>query len=230
MEGWIKLHKRIMDHWMWDDPVILKAWLDILLSVNYSEKKILFDGDLVTVETGQIITSVRKLAARWKCSKEKVNKILNLFEKDEMLTVSKTTRRTLLSVVNYGFYQNGSDNLKDTNQDSHKDTAQDTDSPQHKKNKEKKEIKKESSRFAPPSLEDVRAYCSERNNSVDPQRFIDFYESKGWMVGKNKMKDWKAAIRTWEQRDNGKNKKEDDISARQRENYGSHWTDHIFDT
>lgn len=53
-------------------------------------------------------------------------------------------------------------------------------------------------RFAPPTLEDVKEYCMERGNGVDAQRFIDFYEMKGWMVGKNKMKDWKAAVRTWE--------------------------------
>lgn len=59
---------------------------------------------------------------------------------------------------------------------------------------------KREARFAPPSLEDVKAYCSERNNTVDPERFIDFYESKGWYVGRNKMKDWKAAVRSWESR------------------------------
>ena len=53
-------------------------------------------------------------------------------------------------------------------------------------------------RFVPPTLEEVQAYCQERQNGVDPQRFIDHYTSNGWMVGKNKMKDWKASIRTWE--------------------------------
>lgn len=63
-------------------------------------------------------------------------------------------------------------------------------------------------RFKPPTLEEVSAYCTERNNNIDSQRFIDFYESKGWMVGKNKMKDWKAAVRSWESR----NKKEDRLA------------------
>ena len=58
-----------------------------------------------------------------------------------------------------------------------------------------------STRFTPPTLEEVTAYCKERNNNVDPERFIDFYASKGWMVGSNKMKDWKACVRTWEKRD-----------------------------
>lgn len=55
--------------------------------------------------------------------------------------------------------------------------------------------------FTPPTLEEVEAYCRERGNCVNAQRFIDFYTSKGWMVGKTKMKDWKASVRTWEQED-----------------------------
>ena len=57
-------------------------------------------------------------------------------------------------------------------------------------------------RFTPPTLDDVLAYVRERGSDVDPQRFFDFYASKGWMVGKNPMKDWKAAVRTWEKREN----------------------------
>lgn len=53
-------------------------------------------------------------------------------------------------------------------------------------------------RFTPPTVEEVFLYCVERKNTVDPQRFVDFYTSKGWMVGKTKMKDWKAAVRNWE--------------------------------
>ena len=59
-------------------------------------------------------------------------------------------------------------------------------------------------KFIPPTLEQVSDYCLERNNDVDPQRFIDFYSSKGWMVGKTKMVDWKACVRTWEKKSNGK--------------------------
>ena len=60
---------------------------------------------------------------------------------------------------------------------------------------------REKKRFVPPSLDEVTAYCTERHNTVDPEGFIDFYTSNGWKVGKNPMKDWKAAVRSWEQRD-----------------------------
>lgn len=65
-------------------------------------------------------------------------------------------------------------------------------------------VKDSISKFTPPTLEEVSDYCQERNNGVDPQKFIDFYSSKGWMVGKNRMKDWKASVRTWERDDNKK--------------------------
>lgn len=55
--------------------------------------------------------------------------------------------------------------------------------------------------FSPPTVEMVKAYCQERGNRVDHQRFVDFYASKGWKVGNQPMKDWKAAVRTWEQRE-----------------------------
>lgn len=56
------------------------------------------------------------------------------------------------------------------------------------------------SRFTPPSTDEVRAYCKERKNGVDPALFVDFYTARGWRVGKGKMKDWRAAVRTWERR------------------------------
>jgi len=59
-------------------------------------------------------------------------------------------------------------------------------------------IKETHNRFKIPNLEEVENYCKERGNSIDPEQFCDFYESKGWMVGKNKMKSWQASVRYWE--------------------------------
>lgn len=79
-----------------------------------------------------------------------------------------------------------------------------------KENKNKNEIEKEKSkRFTPPTLEEVKAYCLESGHRIDAERFIDYYESNGWMVGRNKMKDWKAAVRNWAKRDDEKPKKEE---------------------
>ena len=69
----------------------------------------------------------------------------------------------------------------------------------------KKEIYKE--RFIKPTIEEIKTYCIERNNNIDAEMFYDFYESKNWYVGKNKMKDWKASVRTWERSRKDKQKK-----------------------
>lgn len=58
--------------------------------------------------------------------------------------------------------------------------------------------KRTRTKFKPPTVEDVADYCRERGNGIDPQRFFDYNEARGWMLGKSKMKDWRAAVRTWE--------------------------------
>lgn len=79
------------------------------------------------------------------------------------------------------------------------------------KDKEKdidtEEENKKRKRFSAPTIDEIKAYCLERKNNVDAQKFIDYYTSNGWMVGKNKMKDWKAAVRTWERNGYGNNNK-----------------------
>ena len=70
---------------------------------------------------------------------------------------------------------------------------------------EKKTRTPSSCRFTPPTVEDVEAYCRERGNGVDAQRFVDFYAASGWARGKTPIRDWKACVRTWERQDNMKN-------------------------
>ena len=79
------------------------------------------------------------------------------------------------------------------------------------KDKDKDKVFKNSSKenkrkvFKIPSEDEVAVYCKERSNSISVKKFIAFYQSKGWMIGKNKMKDWKAAVRSWEQADQNTN-------------------------
>ena len=77
--------------------------------------------------------------------------------------------------------------------------------------KEKDIDSKKRKRFIPPTLEEVKSYCSERKNNVDADKFIDYYESNGWMVGRNKMKDWKAAVRSWERNNYGNSKQQSHV-------------------
>lgn len=73
-----------------------------------------------------------------------------------------------------------------------------------REDKKEKEINKEKEkRFQKPTVSEIKEYCTNRNNNIDAQSFFDFYESKGWKVGTTPMKDWQAAVRTWEKRNGG---------------------------
>ena len=86
--------------------------------------------------------------------------------------------------------QNESNTIKTPNNNNNKEEKEDD-----KENKEK--VKRESRRFTPPARDEVAAYIAEHGYRVDPDRWMAYYESNGWKVGKNPMKDWKAAVRTW---------------------------------
>ena len=88
------------------------------------------------------------------------------------------------------------DNDNDNDNDNENDNDNVKDSPT-----EKKKERGRRAPFTPPTVDEVADYCRERGNNVDPETFVDFYASKGWKVGNNPMKDWRASVRTWEKRD-----------------------------
>lgn len=132
----------------------------------------------------------------------------------------QVTKYSLLHCKIYGSKYSLNDSENDSLNDSQKSvemTAKTTDNKRLKTKTKTKTEKKTTDvvqkNFVPPSVEEVRAYCLSRCNDVDPERFVDFYSAKGWMVGKNKMKDWKACVRTWEQRQKGESHGKRDVAA-----------------
>lgn len=110
--GWISIHRKIQDCWIWqvDKPFDERsAWIDLLLTANHKDVKIPFNGELTLVKRSQLITSVRKLSERWKWNKDKVLKFLKLLESDGMIKRESDKLRTLITIENYTFYQDGSD-------------------------------------------------------------------------------------------------------------------------
>lgn len=210
--GWIKIHRKIQECWIWQEKPFDKgrAWIDLILSAMHSDKKMMIDNEIVVIERGSFMTSVLKLSERWGWSRNKVMRFLDVLENEQMLNTKRTPKGTLVTIVKYEDYQVG-----DTTDDTTVETTlgiphETTDEPQKKNIKNDNNIiynnrAKKSNNFIPPTVEEVQDYCQERKNNVDAQTFVNFYESKGWMVGKNKMKNWKAAVVTWErnQKDSG---------------------------
>ena len=103
--GWIKLHRKLTESWIWEDPEKLRAWIDILLMVNHEDKEIEFNGRMVMVERGTRLTSIEKLAARWGWNRKRVMRFLGLLEQTDMVTTKRTPNGTTIKVRNYGKYQ-----------------------------------------------------------------------------------------------------------------------------
>lgn len=108
-KGYIKLYRDIRDHWIWSsegEPFDkLHAWVDILMMVNHKDREVPFNGRMVIVRKGSRITSLHKLSERWHWSIHKVSDFLNLLEEAGMITQERNSKKTLINVVNYGFYQ-----------------------------------------------------------------------------------------------------------------------------
>lgn len=105
-KGWIAIHRQIQDHWIWQDPEKLRAWLDLLMMANHEGQDISLREGVVHVERGQLVTSIGKLADRWKWSKDRVRRFLALLSDTNMILRVSDTRKTTITIVNYGFYQN----------------------------------------------------------------------------------------------------------------------------
>jgi hypothetical protein len=180
MTGWIKLHRQILE-WEWySDNNCFRVFLHLLLKANHKEKK--FKG--IELKVGSIVTSRDLLARETGLSLQQLRTALNKLISTNEITSVTSSQGTILQIVSYEKYQIATSEI--TNE-------QPTSNQQVTTNKN---VKKEN-KFIIPTFNDVLEYCMQNNLDVDGVKFINFYESKGWMVGKNKMKDWKAAIRTW---------------------------------
>ena len=205
MDGWIKLHRKFLT-WEWyQDANTLRVFLHLILKANHKDGK--WQG--VDVQAGQLLTGRLKLAQELNLSERQIRTSLNRLKSTNEVTIKTTKQYSIITLNNWDAYQQN-DQQSDQQATNKRPTndQQTTTNKNDKKYKNDKNEKKDSSVsfFSPPVINDIRQYCTDRNNSVDAESFHDFYQSKNWMVGKNKMTDWKAAVRTWERKDKENNK------------------------
>jgi hypothetical protein len=179
-QGWIKLHRQILE-WEWySDNNCFRLFLHLLLKANHKEKR--FKG--IELKVGSIVTSRDLLARETGLTSQQIRTALTKLISTNEITSVTSSQGTIIQIVSYEKYQVSTNEI--TNE-------QPTSNQRATTNNNVKNEKK----FIIPTFNDVLEYCMQNNLDVDGVKFINFYESKGWMVGKNKMKDWKAAIRTW---------------------------------
>ena len=199
-KGWVKLHRKLLDN-----PVVCKdsdhiaVWVIMLLSATHTPQQALFGGNPITLQAGQFISGRKAISNASKVEESKVNRIIKFFKKQQLIEQQTSTKNSLFTILNWNEYQ-------DSEQQNEQQVNSNCTTSEHKqecKNERTKEIierEDKPKRFIPPTLEEVKAYCSCNGYNVDCERFVAFYESNGWKVGKNKMKDWKASVRGWHSR------------------------------
>ena len=201
--------------------------ITLMCMANYEEKTVLLSGKAIKLHAGQFVTSLGGIVEKCASdavTPKKVRTALKLFAQLGFLKVETTTTYTLITITNWTSYQQGSEWAPDEAGVGKAETSQGqtVDKPEadqgqtegkawatdnninniknFKKTKTQEGVARAGSveGFVKPDIEEVRAFCAERGSKIDPDRFYDYYESNGWMVGKNKMQSWKASVRHWE--------------------------------
>lgn len=197
MEGWIKLHRKIIEHWIFSNPHYFRAWVIMLFTVNYEPKKVLISGHLIDCDRGQSVLSLESWVDLFGVSKkngswtfQKVRTFFDLLEQDEMITKENMIKTTRITICNYNTYQEvqqPSNNQTTTKQQPSNNEVTTT--------KESKEVKNEK-KIDIPACDEFVNFILENDSTVNPKSAALKYKAwieNGWKDGYNKpIKSWKT--------------------------------------
>ena len=184
MEGWIKIHRQIREHWIWDDPMYLKAWIGILISVNHEDRKVLIEGELIECNRGQSLLSLtgwsKLFGKKWTI--QRVRTFFELLKRDQMIITEGLRKTTRVTVCKYDEYQ-----IEQQTKNKQRTKRQQPDNNQITTNKNEKNEKKEimikkenafklqvsiySNGYPQEMLEKFVNYWTEKNNSGTKMKF-----------------------------------------------------------
>ena len=187
--GFIVIHRKITG-WRWYENTNVKVvFLHCLLKANYVEK----EWENITIPRGSFISSYEKIGKDLGLNRSTVRRCINKLKATNEITATGSPRHTVFKVINYSTFQ-----------DKEKPTYCRTNGRTNGRTTTNKvnNINNTKGSFVKPTLEEVKSYCIERKNDVNPEKFFHYYESNGWKVGgKAPMKNWKSAIcGTWEKK------------------------------
>jgi hypothetical protein len=203
MEGWIKLHRKFLDHWLCDEyrPLTKReAWENMLFYANYEDDKTMIKGQLIECKRGQICYSLETYAKKFNWSIGQVRQFFQLLKNDGMIKVEGMKYTTRLTICNYDEYQDKqqTDNKLTTDCEQTDDILPTT----SKEGEESKEVKnrRKKKEFIPPTLEEVKKYFNENGyNEYTAEKMYKSYSVADWYDSKNnKISNWKQkAINVW---------------------------------
>ena len=220
-KGFIMIDRSILEDDMYFSEKFtrMQAYMDLCLLAAFKSRTFYIRGNKVELQPMQVAKSVRDLADRWQWSVNKVRGYLYELEKGDYIDTQKTSVNQIITIKKYIVVNTQNDTQINTQTDTQNDTQTDTpiikNNNVNNENKEiviesvvvpneqqtlptpTKEKKRRSSVFVKPTLEECIAYANEKGFNWDASRFYNYYESNGWRVGRNPMKNWKAAMSSW---------------------------------
>jgi hypothetical protein len=167
MSGWIKIHREITEHWIFQDSEKFRWWVDMLFLATYEDNKILVKNQIVEVKRGQFIGSLSFFTKRWGISKERVINFLRLLLSDGMILKDSDRNVTLITICNYESYQDRPDNLSDYQPDNQVNNQPDT-------TKEIKEVKEINITTTPRAREESIEWDDNTENS-----YLERFKAQG---------------------------------------------------
>ena len=220
-KGFIMIDRSILEDDMYFSEKFtrMQAYMDLCLLAAFKSRTFYIRGNKVELQPMQVAKSVRDLADRWQWSVNKVRGYLYELEKGGYIDTQRTSVNQIITIKKYIVVNTQNDTQINTQTDTQNDTQTDTpiikNNNVNNENKEiviesvvvsneqqtlptpTKEKKRRSSVFVKPTLEECIAYANEKGFNWDVTRFYNYYESNGWRVGRNPMKNWKAAMSSW---------------------------------
>ena len=213
MSGYFKIWRELFDKpiWLNSTPEQKVVLISIIKMANWKENKWEWNQKTYHCKAGEFITSYSKICET--CGKglthQNVRTALKRFQNLDFLTYQSTVGVSggiKVIINNWDKYQNETNTLTNTLPTDYQQNTNTflTTIEEIKKDKKERSISLEkttTTKFTPPTIQEVLDYCKERNNGIDAERFWHYYNSKGWKIGKEPMKKWKSAVITWEKQD-----------------------------
>jgi len=191
-KGWICLYREIKEHWIWKSDNRFKWWIDMLLTVNHTDNKILIGNTLIDCKRGQSVKSLESWAKNWNVTKKTVSDFFNLLKKDNMIFTENLIITTRITICNYDCYNNivnGQETVSKRQVNAEETTATHNitmnNNDNNKNNENKKECTPENFKFEVYEiLKEKRKQFSENKNEIE--KFINYWSEKN--ISGKKMK------------------------------------------
>ena len=191
--GFIQLHRELLDHWVFQDPITLKVFLYFLLTANFEDKQTIFNNKPIMVKRGQFIYGRKVFSHRLNITEKVLRRVVKNLVKDDMLGQQTTTQYSVFTIKNYDHWQHWA------NEGPTQGQARANAGPHlNNVNNDNKGSKVKKVEKSLPTLDQVKEFCLKENLAIDAEYYFNSQEAVGW-VNKNgqKVKSWKASIKTW---------------------------------